>query len=50
MNKIEIKIKHLPYPELSPNSRVHWAVKARAVKASREEIGWLTCDYDNFMV
>ena len=36
-----IRISHLPYPELSPNSRVHWAVKARAVKAAREEMGWL---------
>ena len=36
-----ISIPHLPYPELSPNARHHWAVKARAVKASREEIGWL---------
>ncbi len=32
---------HLPYRELSPNSRLHWAVKHRASKASREEIGWL---------
>ena len=38
---LTIILEHLPYPELSPNSRVHWAVKARAVKASREEIGWL---------
>ena len=41
MKYILIEISHLPYPELSPNSRVHWAVKARAVKAAREEIGWL---------
>ena len=41
MRKIEIEISHLPYSELSPNSRVHWAIKAKAVKASREEIGWL---------
>ena len=41
MRTLEIVIDHLPYPELSPNSRVHWAVKARAVKASKEEIGWL---------
>lgn len=38
---ITIEIDHLPYSELNPNSRLHWAVKARAVKASREEIGWL---------
>ena len=36
-----IAIDHLPFRELSPNSRVHWAVKARAVKAQREEVGWL---------
>ena len=41
MRKIQIEIDHLPYPELNPNSRVHWAVKARGVKASRKEIGWL---------
>jgi len=38
---LRIEIEHLPYPELSPNSRLHWAVKARAVKAAREEVGWL---------
>ena len=32
---------HLPFRELSPNARHHWAVKARAVKAQREEAGWL---------
>jgi len=36
-----IIIPHLPFRELSQNSRVHWAVKARAVKAQREEAGWL---------
>lgn len=41
MRKIQIELEHLPYPELNPNSRVHWAVKARGIKASREEIGWL---------
>ena len=39
--KLKIVLAHLPYTELSPNSRVHYMVKARAVKASREEIGWL---------
>ena len=39
--RLIITISHLPYPELNPNSRVHWAVKARAIKVSREEIGWL---------
>ena len=41
MRKLIIVVDHLPYPELSPNARHHWAVKARAVRASREEIGWL---------
>ena len=40
LRSLEIVIDHLPYSELSPNSRIHWAVKARAVRASREEIGW----------
>jgi len=33
----------LPWPpaKLSPNARVHWADKARAAKAYREECGWL---------
>jgi len=39
--KLVITVEHLPSPELSPNARHHWAVKARAVKASREEVGWL---------
>jgi crossover junction endodeoxyribonuclease RusA len=32
----------LPWPpsELNPNSRAHWAVKARAVKKYRAECGW----------
>ena len=38
---LDFTIAHLPYRELSPNSRVHWAVKARAVKAQREEVAWL---------
>ena len=41
LRQLIICIPHLPYPELSPNSREHWAVKARAVRASREEVGWL---------
>ena len=43
--ELKITLDHLPYPELNPNSRVHWAVKARAVKASREEVGWLAKHY-----
>lgn len=33
-----------PWPpkELSPNARVHWAVKNRAVKLYRENCAWLT--------
>jgi hypothetical protein len=38
---LQIEIDHLPYRELSPNARVHWAEKSKAVKISREEIGWL---------
>ena len=32
----------LPWPPavLSPNSRVHWSVRARAAKAYRTECGW----------
>ncbi len=41
MRNLKVILDHLPYSELNPNSRLHWAVKARAVKASREEIGWL---------
>lgn len=34
----------LPWPpkELSPNSRTHWADKARAAKSAREAAGWAT--------
>lgn len=38
---LTITLDHLPQPELSPNSRLHWAVKARAVRSAKEEIGWL---------
>lgn len=33
----------LPWPskDLSPNARVHWARKARAVKSSREQAYYL---------
>ena len=41
LRQLTLIIPHLPYAELNPNSRVHWAVKARAVKASKEEVGWL---------
>src|SRR3990167_3231811 len=41
LRKLEIIVEHLPYRELSPNSREHFMVKARAVKAQREEVGWL---------
>jgi crossover junction endodeoxyribonuclease RusA len=32
----------LPYPDrdLNPNSRIHWATKARVTKAARHEAGW----------
>lgn len=34
----------LPWPvkELSPNARVHWAIKSKAVKAARATAGWIT--------
>ena len=34
----------LPWPvkELSPNARVHWAVKAAATKSARTNAGWAT--------
>ncbi len=41
LRTLTITIEHLPSPELSPNSRQHWAVKSRAVRAAREEVGWL---------
>ncbi len=41
MRNLKIIIPHMPFRELSPNSRVHWAVRARAVRAQREEVGWL---------
>ena len=31
-----------PSPKLSPNTRCHWSVKAKAAKAYRKEAGWLT--------
>ncbi|KKL44333.1 hypothetical protein LCGC14_2366730 [marine sediment metagenome] len=41
MRRLEITIDHLPDKRLSPNSRVHWAVRYRATKEAKEEIGWL---------
>lgn len=37
---------NLPWPskELSPNARLHWAVKARHVKAYRKAAGWATIE------
>lgn len=32
----------VPDPELSPNARVHWAVKARKTKQLREYVGYVT--------
>lgn len=37
-----IVIPMLPAPELSPNARVHWRVRARAAQAAREAAGWAT--------
>ena len=41
LRTLKLTIFHLPYRELSPNSCVHWAVKARVARAQREETGWL---------
>jgi Holliday junction resolvase RusA-like endonuclease len=41
LRKITIIIGHLPERELSPNSRVHWSVKGKAVRTAKDEIGWL---------
>ena len=41
MRTLKITLDHVPYTELNPNSRVHWAVKAKVIKTSREEVGWL---------
>ena len=41
LRELHLTIEHLPFRELSPNARHHWAVKARAIKAQRYEIGWL---------
>ena len=41
MDLLTVIIDHLPYPELSPNARVHWAVKAKATKVLRAEVYWL---------
>lgn len=37
---IEVDLS-FPPPEVRPNARVHWAERAVAVKAYREEAGWL---------
>ena len=39
MNEVTINIP-IPAKELNPNSRVHWAVKARAVKKQRINVYW----------
>ena len=41
MRKLELTIPHLPYRELSPNSREHYMVKAKVTKIAKDEIGWL---------
>ncbi len=39
--KLEITLPHLPDRDLSPNARLHWALKNQAVRVAQEEIGWL---------
>jgi len=41
MRTLKLTIEHLPDPELSPNARIHWRVKAQAVRIARAEVGWL---------
>ncbi len=41
MRTLKLSIPHLPDPDLSPNARVHYMVKSKAVRVAREEVGWL---------
>ena len=36
-----IDMPHLPPRELNPNTKLHWAVKYKAIQEAKEEIGWL---------
>ena len=42
MRSIVLIIPHLPYPELNPNSRVHWSERNKWSKIARDEVGWLS--------
>ncbi len=41
MRRLEIILEHLPPRELNPNTKLHWAVKYKAIQEAKEEIGWL---------
>lgn len=43
MSKVRLSIE-LPYPakELNPNTRCHWAVKAKAAKQAKHDAFWAT--------
>ncbi len=41
MRRLEITLEHLPPRELNPNTKLHWAVKYKAIQEAKEEIGWL---------
>ncbi len=41
MRKLELSFDHLPAFELSPNARLHWAVKRQFTQDAKAEIGWL---------
>ncbi len=41
-HEARIVIPMVPHPECSPNARVHWRKRSRAVKVSREIAGWAT--------
>ena len=39
--KYTLTLPHLPPKELSPNRKLHWAVKSPATRTAREETGWI---------
>jgi crossover junction endodeoxyribonuclease RusA len=45
----EVKVTlPLPPKQLSPNARVHWAVKAKAVKQYREDARWAVINHCHY--
>ena len=37
---VEIVLDYVPAAVMSPNARIHWAVKAMAVRRFRANVGW----------